>query len=233
MIQLDIKSSDGHHTAVLENMLSHYCSAELIEFTCRNCNSTANQYQFFKASIILPSELILHIKRFSYNEVIKIHSKNMTPVIFPSELIIANCKSFPFGCDINATDEEAEQDANHLINMYPDYGHRESFAAPSSSFEQNLADFYEGVEDICSMDINTLRYRLTGVIRHKVHLQEGLKYYDPDSGHYVADTYDESRESSRWKRFYDASCTDTTLVLSYFYITLIYIAYNILNICCL
>jgi len=206
MIQLDIKSSDGHHPAVLENMLSNYCSAEVVDFTCRNCHSTTDQYQFSKASI-LPSELILHIKRFSYNEFTGIHSKNMTPVIFPSTLKITNCNRFPFGCDINATVEDAEQDVNHLINMYPDYGHSGSFAAPFSSFEHNLADFYEGVEDICSMAIDTLRYRLTGVIRHKVSLQ-----YNPDSGHYIADTYDESREGSSWKRCDDTTCSDTTLV---------------------
>jgi hypothetical protein len=231
MIQLDIKSSEGqHHSAMLENMLSNYCSAEQVEFTCRNCNSTTDQYQFSKTSI-LPSELILHIKRFSYNEFTRIHSKNMTPVIFPSVLSIANCKRFPFGCDINTTvQEEAEQDVDLSIDMYPDYGHSGLFAAPSCSFKHNLADFYEKVEDICSMTINTLQYKLTGVIRHKV---MGYIFDDPNSGHYIADTCDESRESSSWKRCDDTTCTDTTLVLSYFNFNLIYIAYNILNICCL
>ena len=200
MIQLDL--TPGVKLSV-ENMLSAYFSKErLIDSACSNCQSKKERFKYCNATLI-PSELILHFKRFKYNAANHLPTKNESAVSFPSVLNIADCLRFP-----NAS-TTAEVNVNvSTINMYSQHCNSGLFASLPTSFS-NSAQFYNGMDDLLSFPKNALLYQLTGVVRHN-----GGKYAHLDSGHFLADTFDHTRKgNSQWKRLDDQMCKDTTLVI--------------------
>jgi ubiquitin C-terminal hydrolase len=198
MIQLNFTDKEKH---TVEEMLSDYCLMEkLIDSRCSGCNNSDKRFKFSNATLI-PSELILHLKRFSYDEVSGLSSKNVSPVSFPAVLNIANCHSFPK----ILTEAEANLNSS-TINMYTNHCNSGLFESLPSSFS-NPALFYDGADDVLPFSKNAIQYQLTGVILH-----DGGEFQRMNEGHYVADTFDNSRAISKWKRCNDSSCTDTKLV---------------------
>ena len=141
MIQLDL--TPGVLLSV-ENMLSAYFSKErLIDSACSSCQSKKERFKYCNATLI-PSELILHFKRFSYNAAYNLSTKNETAVDFPGILNIADCLRFP-----NAS-TTAEVNVNvSTINMYPQHCNSGLFASLPTSFS-TPAHFYNGMDDLLS-----------------------------------------------------------------------------------
>lgn len=200
MIQLDLTP---RVKLSVENMLSAYFSKErLIDSACSSCQSKKERFKYCNATLI-PSELILHFKRFSYNAAYNLSTKNETAVSFPGVLNIADCLSFPNA----STTAEVNVNAS-TINMYPRNCNSGLFDSLPTSFS-TPAHFYNGMDDLLSFPKRKLLYQLTGVVRH-----EGGKYSRLDKGHFVADTLDKTiGGKSQWKRLDDQMCKDTTLVI--------------------
>lgn len=197
----------------LATIFGHFFNDEIRELVCEMCGNEGGQVLISSELVSVPSMLVIHLKRFKYEDASQTYVKVNKPVSFPMELNLLECG----GC-IKRPDEVLQANSESGTEFWKSMSPQEQRAYLEERYVSSLpldGDAGHSEKDCVrrpqEASMSRFSYSLRAVVRH---IGKELL-----TGHYICDVLEETAGKDEngfqaqtqgdrvWKRFDDSFVT--------------------------
>ena len=197
----------------LQVLFGNFFNDEIRDLVCEKCGQADGKVKITSQIVTLPQTLVIHLKRFRYEESSQTYVKINTAISFPLSLNLLQCGECIKNRDIMTSQalfrDMWNQKPGEIQTSAADF---EAFFPSPEKVSRRAMEAVEGAADGHDNNDSFYSYSLCAVVRHIG--REML------TGHYICDAYDDAavdgdgRQVAAWKRFDDAHVTEIDKVCS-------------------
>lgn len=204
----------------LKSLFGNFFNDDIRDLVCERCQESDGRVRITSEIVTLPTTLVIHLKRFRYEEVTERYVKINTPVSFPVELNLLDCGDCikhrdSVQCQSLSSDiwtqrpREIKTSAADFESFFPSPGRMPSKDCGSNDEGDPFFTNHPAIGSTAEnqrTDRQLYAYTLSAVVRHIG--REML------TGHYVCDAASQPIDDCDltgdllWKRYDDACVTD-------------------------